>query len=530
MATNTVEHKLSFSKFTPTEQQFLRVAESTISRHLDILLSEVKRKHPLSIDTDFLQSIYVSLVADKVILLVSRAAVLEMNLARLLGHLQGSTPQERFNYFFEQLNIKTFFEQYSVLNQLLETTLLNFNNYLLEILENYATEWRTLFPEKHAPPKITAIKTDIMDVYPEGRSIVTLLFENAASWVYKPRDLAVDAAFQIFLAWFNAQELFPPFKMLKIVCHENHSWCEFVEHGKNLTPLSIKLMYDKIGALLCLLYVFEANDMHPQNIFVVGDTPVLIDLETVLQPRKSPSNRRSVMQTDFLPEKKIVVQPDDEDLVYAHEMHDNLENKTCTEEKQLCWKNEGQDTMQIIRRRLFKDNVDTRFYVDNQPITPTSYVKEIAKSFRKTYRFIETHKEEFLSAMACFKHLKIRFIVRDTSKYAALMEETSHPLVLSDVDKWGQLLSAIDFESDNSEFDKLINAEEKKQLKQMTIPSFSTFTDETGLYADDKLLIPDYFMTNALSVVAQNMGEMSAKDMEKQVRILRRQFQFLVTT
>ena len=77
MATNTVEHKLNFSKFTPTEQQFLRVAESTILRHLDILLSEVKRKYPLSIDTDFLQSIYVSLVADKVVLLVSRAAVLE---------------------------------------------------------------------------------------------------------------------------------------------------------------------------------------------------------------------------------------------------------------------------------------------------------------------------------------------------------------------------------------------------------------------------------------------------------------------
>ena len=300
--------------------------------------------------------------------------------------------------------------------------------------------------------------------------------------------------------------------------------------GKNLTPLSMKLMYDKIGALLCLLYIFEANDMHPQNIFVVGDTPVLIDLETILQPRKSSSSRRSVMQTDFLPEKKIVVQPDDEDLAYAHEIHDNLENKTCAEEKQLCWKNEGQDTMQIIRCRLFKDNVDTRFYVDNQPITPVSYVKEIAKSFRKTYRFIETHKEDFLSAMACFKHLKIRFIVRDTCKYAALMEETSHPLVLSNVDKWGQLLSAIDFESDNSEFDKLINAEEKKQLKQMTIPSFSTFTDEIGLFAGDKLLIPNYFTTNALSVVAQNMGEMSARDMEKQVRILRRQFQFLVTT
>ena len=94
MATNTAERKLSFSKFTPTEQQFLRVAESIISRHLDILLSEVKRKYPLSIDTDFLQSIYVSLVADKVVLLVSRAAVLELNLARLLGHLQGSTPQE----------------------------------------------------------------------------------------------------------------------------------------------------------------------------------------------------------------------------------------------------------------------------------------------------------------------------------------------------------------------------------------------------------------------------------------------------
>ena len=165
---------LNFSNFTKTEQRFLSIAQAKISFHFDNLLPEVGHKYSHFIEINTLKSVYIKLIADKILLLVSRAAVLELNLARQLEELVGETPEKRFDIFFTQLDTNAFFKQYPVLNRLLDTFLIDFNGYLLEIFENYATEWHNLFPVELKPPTISNIKTILMDVYPNGRSVVIL--------------------------------------------------------------------------------------------------------------------------------------------------------------------------------------------------------------------------------------------------------------------------------------------------------------------------------------------------------------------
>ena len=161
----------NFEKFTHTEQQFLSIAQPLITRHLDNLLSEVRNKYAHFMETTLLKTLYLSLIADKTLLLVSRAAVLELNLACQLSELSGKTPQERFDSFFNHFENDAFFQQYPVLNRFLETILLDFYHYLLEIFNNYAAEWQSLFLDETITPKIIDIETDLKDIYEKGRSV-----------------------------------------------------------------------------------------------------------------------------------------------------------------------------------------------------------------------------------------------------------------------------------------------------------------------------------------------------------------------
>ena len=42
--------------------------------------------------------------------------------------------------------------------------------------------------------------------------------------------------------------------------------------------------YRRQGSLLALLYVLGGNDIHAENLIASGEYPVLVDLETLLQP------------------------------------------------------------------------------------------------------------------------------------------------------------------------------------------------------------------------------------------------------
>ncbi len=475
-----------------------------------------------------LENIYYTLISHKIIHLVARPVVLELNIARQLEELQGDTPYNRFHYFLNHLDKNEFRQLYPALSRLLHTTLHNFNAYLLEIFDNYTSDWKTLFPSEAQPPCITNISADLLDVYPDGRCVAILSFDNALKWVYKPRDCAVDVAFQSLLSWFNTKNQAHPFKLLNIISRETYSWNEFAKQSETFSKEQIKIAYQKIGSVLCLFYLFDAIDMHRENCILSDDNICLIDLETLLQPRVQKKMYRTLRHTHFLPSIQKEVLPDQDDLHYAQENVKEWDNKVWTSEKSFCWKNEGQDTMQILRRRILVGKSDSRLIVDGQPLNPLDYLQYMSKGFRKTYRFIEANKTEFLEKVnTLFNGLKIRVIVRATKKYDALIDEMTHPAILESEAKLEDFLAALNVETDNSDDENLIIDAEKKHLSHMTNPSFFTLTNQKGLYTEGGQLIPDYFETDALTVVQLNIAEMNNQDLGKQIRILQRSFKCL---
>jgi type 2 lantibiotic biosynthesis protein LanM len=521
---------LDLSKFSSTERHFLNIVEPIITQKMKELLMTLNQRYNSIIDVHILPPQYMNLIANKLILFISRAAIFELKLAKEANELSGNTPSQRFDSFFLQFDVERFWLQYPVLKRIVDNTLSDFNTYLLEIFDNYSHDWHLLFPQSNTPPKITSFNMDITDVYPKGRCVAILTFQNKVKWVYKPRNMDVDNAFQDFLLWFNSVHLFTPFKTLKIYPFDTYSWSEYVCQSISFSPDSLENAYRKAGCLMCFFHIFNTTDMHSKNIILVGDSPMCIDLETFLQPQTSNDTPSNINNSHFLPQKNKPIQPDDADLEYAYTQKiKNWDNKKWTESKELCWQNEGQDTMSIIRRRQLISVSDKRLKVNGQAVSPLLYLNTMIKSFRKTYRFIEANKEAFLAAITQFEGVKIRIIERSVKKYAALIEEMSHPAILEKEAHLMQHLNALDYESEGTDFEKIIISEEKKYFKNLTYPIFTAFTDDRALLSNGKTLIPNYFEVSALQAVQNKMGSLCEEDLNKQIRIIKKHFNYLKT-
>ena len=467
---------------------------------------------------------------EKISLMAERAFVLELRVAKQAGELKEGTPTERFDHFFAQLKqpeqALAFFELYPILGRMACVVCENWKNYFLEIMSNIYEDLREL--KAKIPPLskihiLTAVNALLTDgAQTGGRSVAILTFNDALKIVYKPRDSAMDVAYGQFLVGFNAQNIVPPIRHATILSRPNHSWCEFVAPNEEMTPAQLPIMYTKLGALLCLMYLFDTIDMHTENLIVVGDDLILIDLETWLQPFLPDETRnRSVRQTHLLPNNTNFT-PDSFDLEGLTES--DLHNKTWTEHKELVWENEGTDDMRIVRKRRPVDKNKNSIFIGNQVVNPADYTRDIVKGFRKTYRHIAAHTTAFLEATQCFNDKKLRSILRGAKTYDALIEDMAHPSNLQDGIVLEQFLDRLWMGTADEPYLKSLIGIEKMDLMNLDNPYFYTYPDSTTLFYNQKPIIEDFFDKSALTVIQQNIKRMSVSDLEKQVRIIRQSF------
>jgi lantibiotic modifying enzyme len=267
--------------------------------------------------------------------------------------------------------------------------------------------------------------------------------------------------------------------------------------------------------------------MHQRNLIISGDTPILIDLETLVQPYNNNNFSWSLFRTNFLPTRPMLYQPDADDIDYALQKGYEQDNKVWSKQKKICWENEGMDNMKIFQRRQLVEPHKWQMGAVKHNMNSLAQVNQVIDAFRKTYLFIIENKNEFLHVITCFKSLKSRIIIRSTKKYDALLNEMSHPLILESQTALDEFLKPLEYESDYSDNAFKIIEEEKKKLNEMTSPSFYALTDSSELYTFDNMLIDDYFDNCAMTLISKNVSEMSKENLKKLIRIIKRHFSYL---
>ncbi|HEX5727754.1 MAG TPA: DUF4135 domain-containing protein, partial [Longimicrobiaceae bacterium] len=126
--------------------------------------------------------------------------------------------------------------------------------------------------------KVTSLRADLSDPHAGGRRVCVLTFASGVRVVYKPRPLALDAAFQSLLARLNRWGAEPPLRVLRVIDRGTYGWCEHVD-ASSVTDAD--RFHQRAGMLLCLAWVLGGSDLHAGNLLAAGEHPVLVDLEVM---------------------------------------------------------------------------------------------------------------------------------------------------------------------------------------------------------------------------------------------------------
>ena len=499
----------------------------------------IQTKSVLPFNPETVEDILSACLPKQLMMIMSRTMVLELNVARLKGHLQGNNSHERFQNFIKHLKQQkkslAILQEYPVLARQVTICLNNWVNYSLEFIHHLCEDWQqiktVLFPEQE-PGTLVAIDGNLGDRHREGKSVLIAKFSSGLKIVYKPKSIAVDVHFQELLSWLNERGEHPPFQTLKILERGAYGWLEFVSAQSCTSPEEIERFYQRQGAYLALLYALEATDFHFENLIAVGEHPILLDLEALFHQRLGDIDTtkashlaistfsNSVFSTGLLPYQTwFNAESEGIDISGLGAAAGQLTPYAVPQ-----WEGIDTDEMRLVRK---KQEIPVR---DNQPtlngaqVNVLDYAEAITIGFTQIYQLLLKHRDELLladSPLQSFADNEVRVVVRPTLTYSLLLYESFHPDMLRDaIDRdrlFDRLWAGIEH---NSHLIKVIPAEQD-DLQKGDIPIFTTRPNSCDLWNSSGEQIVGFFKESGMVRVQRRLQQLTQKDLSKQLWFIR---------
>jgi type 2 lantibiotic biosynthesis protein LanM len=522
---------------------FLEIIEPLISQGRDRLHQEIQVLIPtyshLPFKPDTIADILFVNLPKRLLKILSRTLVLELNVARLQGLLPGDTPQSRFQSFIQRLRQRdvalSILQEYPVLARQLTICIDSWLAVSLEFLQHLCSDWEVIqcqFTPNKALGVLTEVNGGAGDSHRDGRSVIIVKFSSGFQLVYKPRSMSVDVHFQELLHWINQRGEHPPFRTLNICDRGSYGWVEFVEAQPCSSTAEIQRFYKRQGAYLAILYALEATDFHHENLIAVGEHPILLDLEALFHPRigdvdlqqadqlASITLNYSVFGVGLLPHR-----------IWSNDESEGIDlSGLGATEGQLTphrvphWQGVGTDEMKLNRDRLEMSGEKNRPTLDGTAVNILDYAEEITTGFCQVYRLLMNHRDELLAnngLLANFAGDTIRVIVRATRTYAMLLSESFHPDVLRNALERDRLLDRLWLAVEHLPHLTRLIPGELEDLWKGDIPMFTTHPESKDLWTSSGKQIVNVLNESSLDSVKRRFQQLSEADLTRQLWIIR---------
>lgn len=374
--------------------------------------------------------------------LASRALVTELHRWRAEGRLTGADGRERFLDFVRGVaapdGLAELLTRYPVLARLLAQATTATAATTLELLARLATD-RALVVEHLLdgtdPGPVVAVDAGQGDRHHGGRTVSFVDFADGSRVVYKPRDVTTHVRVHQFLDLLAAAlpGLCP--RAAHTLSRPGYGWSEFVRDAEVPDHAGADRFYRRQGALLALLHLLRATDMHYENLIAGGDTPVLIDTETLFHAELMPAGgtdpatdklATSVYRTGLLP-LMVVGEEGIADLSGI-----GGDRGGHSPSSVISWLDAGTDQMRLSRQPVEMRGSANRPRQGGVDIDPAGHEAAMLAGFRHAYDAIAARRDDFAALISSCAELTVRVVPRPTWVYGTLLDETTHPSVLSD--------------------------------------------------------------------------------------------------
>jgi type 2 lantibiotic biosynthesis protein LanM len=466
-------------------------------------------------------------------IVLSRTMVLELQLARQQGNLGGETPEARFESFVESLRTPEIalgiLRQYPVLARSAVETVERWQETSLELLERLAADWtdlRALFAPDIVPGSLVELRTGLGDGHRGGRSVSLFRFASGLRLIYKPKPLGVEAAFQSLLEWLGQKGFTPGFRTLRLLDRGLYGWIEFAIAGPCANTEEVRRFYLRQGGYLALLWLLDAADFHWENLIASGEHPILVDLETLFEPRPYELGReadearigrvleKTVLTTGLLPAR-----------IWMEGGGDGVELSGLagaggqTAPPVLQTAQAGTDEMHyaLLPAKIHAgDNLPT---LGGEAVPVSAHVGEVVGGFTRMARLFHEHRQEMAAPegpLAAFAEAEVRVIIRPTRNYALLLFETFHPYMLGDALSHDRLLDRLWLAArEHPVVERLVSAE-RSDLLRGDIPMFTTRPGTRDVWSSDGKRFADLQPDSGLERVARRLAGLDESELTRQ--------------
>jgi len=477
--------------------------------------------------------------------LCMRTLVLELNCARLLGGLTGDTPEQRFvdfsSRFRDPAGWSALFEEYTVLGAAVATVRRQFRAQVIEICERLAADTGQLVAcglLTGPRPRLIDLDASLSDPHRGGRGVWKLVFEAGGverAVMYKPKPLAVDVRFQAVLARYNAViergELagVPAFHVLGILDRGDYGWVEYLRTPPCDDELAVSRFYRRQGALLALLHVLLATDIHHENLLAHGEHPVVVDLETlfhpfIVAPDPSASARsnaeaaleHSVLRIGLLPWRAL--RSEGNPGVNVGAIGDSEVQPLPFPVPR--WEAAGRDDMRLVDKQGVLSVFGNLPHVGDRPVPYFEHAGAIVDGFEAMARHVARTRAEWLApggVLEGFAGDPVRYVFRPTSTYAKVLHATSHPDHLRTPDTAVHVRAALDAAGDAIAHDPGVRAAEDADLAARDVPYFSGLPGSTGVWDSGGHRLGLELPTSMLQVARAQLAAFDDAEVDRQL-------------
>lgn len=429
---------------------------------------------------------------------LNRIFILELNAARVEGRLNGATPHERWQDFFDTAKTQAFwdycFAEYIDLRSRIERLLQNQCDAIVEM----ATRWcadraKVAAMLQRATVKLMAVSLGQGDTHGGGRT-VNILETDAGKIVYKPRSLAVDTALRDLLSWLAAQLDGPlHIRVPEVIDRGEYGWAQFIRHEYAADDDECRQFYCGIGQLLALMRLLGGTDLHAENLIAHRNTPVLVDCETLFTPNVPPVpsgygeaydhclelTRGGVLAIGLLPDRGQALGWRGVDMSGVGGLS-GQQPKT----RIPAIVDAGLDTARV--EMVTAELPRTANHPSEEPAI-TRYWSDIVAQFKKLSATLRSLDQAGVlqPSLDRFHDRQIRVVVRPTEAYAEIERMLWHPAALAHPAEARQKAEALFAEmAGNISYapsDPVIIADEVEELRHGDIPAFTTRSDYGAL-------------------------------------------------
>lgn len=430
------------------------------------------------------------------------------------------------------------YEDYAAVKVFLPLIKSKFTKLVTSVSNSFINDSKALFENRLISSDATeAIDIDLGagDIH-NGKSTSIILLNSGERVVFKPTNSRITRGFHNFLDWVNVYHSLGEYRF-NILDRGDYHWLEFVNQKSIENEEFLKDYYTRAGYLLCLTYFLNSCDYHYENVISNGNSPVLIDHETIVQPK---------VASEFLDNVEILKSDAIEDSVLRTMLLPNVYSKSAPGSFPIGMCGYGWEKEQGIfglvkvgKNRFTKDwkmgakFVQEDYFKNNIPeyqgqrVYWNEYLEEFLNGFEACYRFLISNRNFLLdsqsSPLTAFENCKVRFIWRPTNIYAKILEKMKLPKNLKTIEAYekqirGYLSVAFKNVPKDSNL-QLIYEHEVAQMMRGDIPYFEINTSSKDLVTEFGT-IKDFFQLNCLENIEYKLKRLSENDLDIQKNII----------